>query len=549
MEAADPDAPSPAERRLLGLLSSLRDAGLVRGVQVAVVRGGARLLDVAFGELGGLGDAAAPGAAPRPVTPASLFPCFSVTKGVVAATIHAALEEPALRGEVSVETLVSELWPDFARGATAAAAAADAPLGARALAEAKAATTLRHVLTHSAGLQHALPEDVSVASLASLEAGMLALERALPLWAPGSAASYHYYSFGWASAGILRGLQARLVARDAAWAEWAAERGDAPFSVGALVHRLVASRLAALEPGFDCADELRIGLPRHMLEAEAGASRLAEICTASPADAGAAAAAAAAAASGEDTGVGAAAEPAAPSAEQLKILLLGESPRRGDAGDHALHDGAEPLQAPPAPPSPSPFRAMDVAALRAQLARLAERGAGFLFDPRAYNLFQMRSGEIPAANGHFSARALALFYDALGRGALVSAHRVSAFSRAHAVEPQQASAFVQSAAGGTRWGLGFMAWAAAGAAAEEAGEAKDEAKAEAEAEAGSEAAPASAAFGHSGAGGSLAFWCARSSSGVAVVVNQLSVDKRATRAILALLVDEFGLTPALSRGF
>ena len=542
MEAADSGAPSPAERRLLGLLSSLRDAGLVRGVQVAVVRGGARMLDVAFGELGGLGDAAAPGAAPRPVTPASLFPCFSVTKGVVAATIHAALEEPALRGEVSVETLVSELWPGFARGAAAAAAAADAPPGARTLAEAKASTTLRHVLTHSAGLQHALPEDVSVASLASLDAGMLAVERALPLWAPGSAASYHYYSFGWASAGILRGLQARLVARDAAWAEWAAERGDAPFSVGALVYRLVASRLAALEPGFDCADELRIGLPRHMLEAEAGAARLAEICTASPTDAGAAAATAAA--SGEDTSVAAAAEPAAPSAEQLKILLLGESPRRGDTEGHAPHDGAEPLQAPPAPHSPSPFRAMDVAALRAQLARLAERGAGFLFDPRAYNLMQMRSGEIPAANGHFSARALALFYDALGRGALVSAHRVSAASRAHAVEPQQASAFVQSAAGGTRWGLGFMAWVTA---EEEAGEAKDEAKSEAEA--GSEAAPASAAFGHSGAGGSLAFWCARSSSGVAVVVNQLSVDKRATRAILALLVAEFGLTPALSCGF
>jgi hypothetical protein len=192
---------------------------------------------------------------------------------------------------------------------------------------------------------------------------------------------------------------------------------------------------------------------------------------------------------------------------------------------------------------------MDVAALRAQLARLTERGAGFLFDPRAYNLSLMRSGEIPAANGHFSARALAHLYDALGRGAIVSAHRVGDASRAHAVEPQQASAFVQSAAGGTRWGLGFMAWAADEVDA--AGEAKDEAKAEVEVEveAGSEAAPASAAFGHSGAGGSLAFWCARSSSGVAVVVNQLSVDKHATRAILALLVAEYGLTPAVSRGF
>ena len=203
------------------------------------------------------------------------------------------------------------------------------------------------------------------------------------------------------------------------------------------------------------------------------------------------------------------------------------------------------------PPAPSPFRVADVAALRAQLARLAERGAAFIFDPRAYNLAAMRSGEIPAANGHFSARGLAHLYDALGRGELVSAQRLGVASRAHAVEPQQAaSAFVQSAAGGTAWGLGFMAWAdddaTAGADAEAKGEAKEE---EAKAGEADEAPPASAAFGHSGAGGSLAFFCARSRSGVAVVVNQLSVDKRATRAILALLVDELGLTSALSRGF
>ena len=60
---------------------------------------------------------------------------------------------------------------------------------------------------------------------------------------------------------------------------------------------------------------------------------------------------------------------------------------------------------------------------------------------------------------------------------------------------------------------------------------------------------APAAFGHSGAGGSVAFWCARSRSGVAVLVNRLSADKRASREVVALLARELGVTEALSGGF
>jgi hypothetical protein len=41
----------------------------------------------------------------------------------------------------------------------------------------------------------------------------------------------------------------------------------------------------------------------------------------------------------------------------------------------------------------------------------------------------------------------------------------------------------------------------------------------------------------------------KSQSGVAILLNMLSVDKRATRAIVALLVEELGLTSALSAGF
>ena len=61
--------------------------------------------------------------------------------------------------------------------------------------------------------------------------------------------------------------------------------------------------------------------------------------------------------------------------------------------------------------------------------------------------------------------------------------------------------------------------------------------------------PAPAAWGHSGAGGSVAFFCERSLSGVAIVVNQLSVDNRASCAVLALLARELGISDALSSGF
>ena len=40
-----------------------------------------------------------------------------------------------------------------------------------------------------------------------------AMEAAVPVWRPGAATSYHYYTFGWLAAGVLRGLQDKPGAR------------------------------------------------------------------------------------------------------------------------------------------------------------------------------------------------------------------------------------------------------------------------------------------------------------------------------------------------
>ena len=506
--------------------------------------------------------------------PSSLFPCFSVTKGVVAATIHAALDAlAALEGgggdegggkgvAVSYETRVEELWPAFVSQARAAAQAPGAPPGALALAEAKATTTLRHVLTHTSGLQHALPAQASVAVLSDLSAGMDAVERALPLWVPGTSASYHYLAFGWIAAGVLRGMQARLVSRDAGWAAWEAQRApDAPpFSVGRLMQRLVAARLGR-------EDEMHIGVPRALVAERPG--RLAELCVAPPATPVPAAEAAAppfsasaAAPSAEVTAATAAAAAATAAVERLKVLLMGETPRGSPQGSPSESPRAEAgggvagaaaavpacvSAATAATAAPASFRRTDAAALRSVLADLAT-SAPHVFDPRTYNERAMREGEIPAANGHFSARALAHCYHSLGVGGglLVSASRVTAASRPRAaeLEPEHELELGWRRPRSCSWGLGMQVWAVGGA--DGGGGGGCGSPGGLGGGGGTDTGGAGAAFGHAGAGGSLAFFCSRSRSGVAIVLNLLSTDKTATRAILGFLERELGVTNTLS---
>ena len=80
---------------------------------------------------------------PRPVTPATLFCAFSVSKIVTSAVLHRAIE--LSNGRFSYETKVADLWPEFGCNG-------------------KEGTTLRHVLTHATGLQHELPGTVIIPS-------------------------------------------------------------------------------------------------------------------------------------------------------------------------------------------------------------------------------------------------------------------------------------------------------------------------------------------------------------------------------------------------
>jgi CubicO group peptidase (beta-lactamase class C family) len=115
------------------LLDELIDSGAELGLQVAVIRHGRTLVDAARGV-----------ADPRtaaPVEPGTLFWAGSTAKGVAASVAHVLVE----RGALSYDMRVAEVWPEFG-------------------AHGKDRTTLRHVLTHTAGVP-GLPSGTNAADL------------------------------------------------------------------------------------------------------------------------------------------------------------------------------------------------------------------------------------------------------------------------------------------------------------------------------------------------------------------------------------------------
>jgi CubicO group peptidase (beta-lactamase class C family) len=172
-------------------------------LQVSIVLDGHPIVDVA----GGWSDLQKQ----HPVDSDSLFPLFSATKGVVAAACTELLET----GELTLDAPLAQLWPEFA-------------------AAGKSTITLRHVLTHTAGLPQ-MPPGTTVEQMCDWDHMVHAIEAMAPLWEPGRRAGYHAYTFGW-----LAGQPLAI----------AAGTGE---DVGTLVRRLACAPAGA--------DDFWIGLP------------------------------------------------------------------------------------------------------------------------------------------------------------------------------------------------------------------------------------------------------------------------------------------------
>ena len=106
--------------------------------------------------------------------------CFSTTKGVASTALHILAD----RGELNYDEPVATYWPEFAQNG-------------------KEQLTVRHVLTHSAGL-HRLRSLVDGAHrMLDWEHMTEALAAAAPAYEPGTRHGYHALTYGWLAGEIV----------------------------------------------------------------------------------------------------------------------------------------------------------------------------------------------------------------------------------------------------------------------------------------------------------------------------------------------------------
>ncbi|MFI5966476.1 serine hydrolase domain-containing protein [Streptomyces asoensis] len=160
------------QHRVQGVLDELVATGAESGLQVAVFRHGARIVDAVAG--------VADGRTGRAVTPRTPFFSFSAGKAMTSVLAHLLVDN----GAVGYDTPVADLWPRFA-------------------AHGKAAVTLRHVLTHSAGVP-AMPRGIGPADLADRSRVCDAIADAAPRWPPGTRTGYHAFTYGFLVGEIAR---------------------------------------------------------------------------------------------------------------------------------------------------------------------------------------------------------------------------------------------------------------------------------------------------------------------------------------------------------
>ncbi|MDR0345198.1 MAG: beta-lactamase family protein [Nocardiopsaceae bacterium] len=156
---------SEIQEQVQGHIDTLVGTGAETGVQVAVYQDGALIVDAVAGT--------ADAATGRPVTSGTPIFSFSTGKNVAATLAHLLVA----RGLLEYDSPVTDLWPEFG-------------------AHGKATATLRHVLTHTAGLP-AMPREITPHELPDWSRVCESLAAAEPLWQPGTAMGYHSYTFGY----------------------------------------------------------------------------------------------------------------------------------------------------------------------------------------------------------------------------------------------------------------------------------------------------------------------------------------------------------------
>jgi CubicO group peptidase (beta-lactamase class C family) len=169
------------QKSMQQFLQSVVREGRERGVQLAVYLDGRLIVDAWAG--------VADPTTGRPVERDTLFPVFSVTKGLAATLLHRLVE----RGRVTYDTPIARVWPEFA-------------------AHGKENILVRHALNHTAGLPF-LPVGLGYADLADWDRMCAVIADLPPAWTPGSQRVYHAVTYSWLVGEVCRRVDGRPFAR------------------------------------------------------------------------------------------------------------------------------------------------------------------------------------------------------------------------------------------------------------------------------------------------------------------------------------------------
>lgn len=198
-------SPDAAEERDVGALGLTRDGleriwsavealyrtGVHPAIALCVRRRGVVVLDRAIGHASGNAPGDPPGAPKSLATEETSFCLFSASKAVTAMLIHHLDDE----GLLHIDDRVADYLPEFAR-------------------HGKERTTIRHVLTHRAGIP-SLPSGklFDLDLLARWDRIVELLCDATPVWAPGRRLAYHAVTGGFILGEIVRRVTGKDVRR------------------------------------------------------------------------------------------------------------------------------------------------------------------------------------------------------------------------------------------------------------------------------------------------------------------------------------------------
>lgn len=163
---------SGVQQRVQHAIDRLVESGAERGIQVAVYRHGEQVAEAVAGT--------ADPSTGQPVAPGTVFHNYSIGKGMTSAIVHVLAE----RGLFTYDTPVAEFWPEFA-------------------AHGKGAVTMRHVLTHSAGVP-GLPPGTTPEDICDWDAICATIAGSELWWKPGTKVGYHAYTFGFIVGEVVR---------------------------------------------------------------------------------------------------------------------------------------------------------------------------------------------------------------------------------------------------------------------------------------------------------------------------------------------------------